>query len=88
MANAKKKSTMKSILATVTDTNHRCTGTRTIRVDFMNGLPWIVEDGERHYTASGKRGTNSRSGREVVELANASDERIWITLDGTELLED
>lgn len=85
---AKKKETMKTILATVTDCNQRSKPARTIRVDYMHGYPWMVEDGEQHYTATGKRGTNTKSGLEMVEFSTADDARIWLSVDGTVLHED
>ena len=95
MANAKKKSTtsttkttMKSIFATVTDTNHRSRGTMPICVEFARGLPISVEHDGRSFSFGGKRGTNAKTGSEVVELASAGDARIWVTLDAKTLYED
>ncbi len=78
----------KSISATITDANNRACGTRTIQVVFNEGMPAIVTDRERIYLATGRRGTNRDTGLDVVELASAKDERVWLTLGGTHLYED
>ena len=88
MINDRNTMRMKSIRTTVTDTNHCSRGTMPIQVEFARGLPVSVEHDGRSYSSGGKRGTNAKTGHEVVELSDASDARIWITLDGKELFED
>jgi hypothetical protein len=78
----------KSVRTTVTDTNGRPAGERDVRVTFFAGTPNEVEHRARVYRATGKQGTNVRTGRDVVELATEKDERVWLTLDGTALYED
>ena len=80
-----KTSTMKTIVATVTDTKRRPKGTMTIHVEFARGLPLSVEHDGRGYSFGGKRGTNAKTGNEIVELAAEGDARIWVTLDATKL---
>jgi hypothetical protein len=79
---------MKSTTAKITDANHESRGTRTVHVDFANGKPRLVVHAHRRYTATGKEGSVRATGKPSIELATARDERVWITLDLSELYED
>jgi hypothetical protein len=75
-------------LVHVTDANHKPLGQRTVQVQFARGKPSLVVHARRRYTATGKQGHVRATGKPSLELATARDQRVWITLDLSELYED
>ena len=79
---------MNTINAQVTDTNHRARGEMTIKVDFDQIGPLVVEHDGQTYSYTHKAGTNRKTGLAVREMATFDDARLWITLDGEQVWED
>jgi len=78
-----------SVLADVTDTNHRPRGKMSIMVDFHQGEPVSIEHEGVTYCFSGKTGQNRDTGEEVRELKTEPDaRRLWVNKDCSKLWED
>ena len=79
---------MNTINVQVTDTNHRTRGEMTIKVDFDQVGPLMVEHDGKTYSYTYKVGTNRKTGLTVREMATCDDAHLWITLDGAQVWED
>jgi hypothetical protein len=79
---------MNTLIAQVTDTNHRARGSMQVTVDFDQAGPALLDHDGQTYTFTQKAGTNHKTGLPVREMATFDDARLWITLDGTQIWED
>jgi hypothetical protein len=74
----------------VTDTNRRAIGERQIGIERRgDGTVYAVQHAGEDYHASGKTGTNVRTGKPVCEFAAQGDAlRLWLADDLSFLDED
>ena len=80
--------TVTTITAQVTDTNHRPKGAMPVQVEFDAEGPVRAQHAGQVYRYTGKAGHNLATGVAVREMATIDDARLWITLDGTQVWED
>jgi hypothetical protein len=83
-----KMTTKQIIEAKVIDTNNHLRGWMDVEVEFHKNLPVVVIHDGKTYNYTGKDGVWMSRGRETREMATTDDARLWVTLDGTQVLED
>ncbi len=80
--------TVTTITAQVTDTNHRPKGVMLVLVEFDAEGPVRAQHAGQVYRYTGKSGHNRATGLAVREMATIDEARLWITLDGKQVWED
>ncbi len=79
---------MPTLTAHAIDTNHRACSAMAIKAEFDAEGPVLVRHDGRTFFRTGKKGIDAGTGELTLEMADAADARLWISLDGRRIWED